>query len=78
MSNDKEKVLTEMAAHGCENQEHPQIGAELPKDGVLSESAVRLYEHIKADVQNRLLQGTALLGEGFFTAEVVLFTDEEN
>lgn len=33
---------------------------------------------IKPDVQNQLLEGTVLLGEGFLTAKVVLFTDEEN
>lgn len=33
---------------------------------------------IKPDVQNQLPEGTVLLGEGFLTAKVVLFTDEEN
>lgn len=33
---------------------------------------------IKPDVQNQLPEGTVLLGEGFLTTKVVLFTDEEN
>ena len=38
----------------------------------------REKSQIKPDVQNQLPEGAVLLGEGFLTTKVVLFTDEEN
>ena len=67
-----------MAVHSSEDQKKSTIESGLLKDRVLSNQADSLYRFLKTDLQNQLPEGTVLLGDGFLSAKVILFTDEED